>query len=292
MKPLNSGKLIKDGQTYIAIQGLEGSFHHSAALKYFGKKAKVAVCSSFREVVTRTCKHNEISAGIIAIENTTVGSILPNYQLLENNPVQIVGEINLRINQNLIANRGVCLDDIREVHSHPMALQQCSEYLTQYPHWKLVESQDTAFSVNHIKQSQSKSIACIAGAFAATLFGLPILKKQIQTEKFNLTRFLVLQNDFRSVVEGNENKASVLFWINHSKGSLVKVLQILSREGINLSNLQSVSIPGSHFLYSFHTDWEFSSLKQFETAVKKIKPHTTKLKIYGIYTKESKVYRV
>jgi prephenate dehydratase len=274
----------------VAIQGLEGSFHHAAALKYFGKNADIFVCSSFREVVRRTANQKEIYAGVMAIENSTAGSILPNYQLLERNPVQIVGELNLRINQNLLVNRGAQLKDIKEVHSHPMALQQCSEFLTQY-NWKLIESQDTAFSATFVKNTRSKHIACIAGDFAAKLFDLEIIKRGIQSEKYNLTRFLILQKDYQAVVDGSENKASILFCVHHVKGALYQILNVLARLDINLSKLQSVAIPGSHFNYSFHADLEFNNLDQFENAIRKIRPKTTKLKIYGLYSRSEKSFR-
>lgn len=275
----------------IAIQGLEGSFHHAAALKYYGKRTEIYECSSFREVVKRTASQKDIYAGIIAIENSTVGSILPNYQLIESNPVQIIGEINLKINQNLLVNSNVQIKDIKEVHSHPMALQQCSEFLSQH-NWKLVETQDTAFSAQYIKNSKTKKIACIASGFASDLFNLHTLKRNIQTEKYNLTRFLVLQKDFQTIINGNENKASILFWTKHAKGSLAKVLNVFVEQEINLSKLQSVAIPGSHFEYSFHADLEFKKLKHFETAIRRIKSHTTLIKINGLYSKNDKSYRV
>jgi prephenate dehydratase len=275
----------------IAVQGIEGSFHHAAAIRYFGKNAEIFVCTSFREVVKRTGNQKNIHAGVIAIENSTVGSILPNYQLLENNPVQIIGEINLRINQNLLVNKNVKLREVTEVHSHPIALQQCAEFLAQH-NWKLVESQDTAFSANYVKLSKAKHIACIASGFAADMFKLKILKKNIESEKYNLTRFLIIQKEFQSVIDGSENKASILFWTHHTEGALSRVLNILHKEGINLSKLQSVAIPGSHFNYSFHADLEFLKLKQFENAIHKIKQHTVHLKIYGLYSKCRRSFKV
>lgn len=274
----------------IAIQGLEGSFHHAAAKKYFGTQTEIVVCSTFREVVKRTAIQTDIHAGVMAIENSNAGSILPNYFLLEKNPVQIIGELNLKISQNLLVNPGVAFDQIKEVHSHPIALQQCSEYLAQQ-RWKLIETQDTAFSAAFIKKSKSKLMACVASNFAAKLFNLSILKKNIQNEKYNLTRFLILQKDFESVIDGSENKASIIFWIPHQKGSLCKALEIFKNHNINLSKIQSVAIPGSHFQYSFHADLEFHRLSQFESAILKLKKMTSQLKIYGLYKRNEKLFK-
>jgi prephenate dehydratase len=273
----------------IAIQGIEGSFHHAAAKKYFGKNTDVFICTSFREVVQHVANQSDIGAGVLAIENSNAGSILPNYLLLEKNSVQIVGEINLKISQNLLVNPGTELVQIKEVHSHPMALQQCSEYLSNHK-WKLIESQDTAFSAAFIKKSPKKGMACIASNFAANLFELTSLKNNIQNEKYNLTRFLILQKDYQSVIDGSENKASIIFWVPHKKGSLSQVLSIFKKYQINLSKIQSVAIPGSHFLYSFHADLEFNKLRQFELAMLQLKKIATKLKIYGLYHRNDKIY--
>jgi prephenate dehydratase len=154
--------------TGIAIQGYEGSFHHAAAQSFFGKRVNIIPCATFKEVVLQAGK-KENGGGVMAIENSIAGSILPNYNLLQKSDLQITGEVYLRINQHLLVNPGVKLHDIREVHSHPMAIQQCFAYLDQY-NWKLVETDDTAISAKHVHQHRSKHIAAIAGKLAADLF--------------------------------------------------------------------------------------------------------------------------
>lgn len=275
----------------IAIQGLEGSFHHAAAQKFFGKKIEIINCPTFRDVVYKTAYNDQVDSGVIAIENSTAGSILMNYQLMEKYPVIVIGEINLRIRQNLLANKNSSLSQIKEVHSHPMALMQCQESLAKYS-WKLVEDQDTAFSAKKLQQSGSLIKACIASEFAARLYGLKILKKDIQSEKYNLTRFLVLHkaNDSISISNGDKNKASISFWLEHKKGSLLKVLEIVKENSINLSKLQSVAIPGSHFKYCFHMDLEFNHINELNKVLSKMKKIVTNLKIYGVYTKAIKNY--
>ena len=259
----------------VFISRLPGSF--------FGNDVKVLPCGTFSEVIKIASK-KESDGGVMAIENSIAGSILANYNLLQKSSLQIVGEVYLQINQNLLVNKGVKLNDIREVHSHPMALQQCLQYLDKY-NWKLIETEDTALSAKQIYQRKSKHVAAIAGKLAAELFGLKIIAPNIHTMKNNYTRFLVLQKEKLAEKIKDANKASVNFSINHSRGSLAKVLTKIANGGINLSKLQSFPIPGSDFKYSFHADMEFESVMQFNNVIDSIKSLTEKIKIYGIYKK-------
>lgn len=265
-----------------AIQGYEGSFHQEATRQFFGKDANVIPCATFREVVKLASNGNESQGGVMAIENSIAGSILPNYHLLQKSNLVIIGEVYLQIRQNLMVNRGVTLDEIREVHSHTMAIQQCHDFLDQYK-WKLVETEDTALSAKHVHQHKSKHIAAIASKLAAELFSLDIIAPNIHTLKNNYTRFLVLQPEGTISEIESADKASVYFHTDHSKGSLAKVLTRIADDGINLSKLQSFPIPGSDFKYSFHADMEFESREQFLSVIKKIKPMTAELKVYGVY---------
>lgn len=269
-------------QTRVSIQGYEGSFHQEAARTFFGKQVEVIPCATFREVIKIAGNKKESDGAVMAIENSIAGSILPNYNLLQKSNLKIVGEVYLQIKQNLLVNPGVKLEDIREVHSHTMALQQCYEFLDRYK-WKLVETEDTALSAKHIHQHKSKHIAAIASKLAAELFGLDMIAPGIQTMKNNYTRFLVLQReDVAAPVEGAD-KASVNFHTDHSKGSLAKVLTKIAEGGINLSKLQSFPIPGTDFKYSFHADMEFQSADQFNTVIETVRPLTEQLKVYGLY---------
>jgi prephenate dehydratase len=219
----------------------------------------------------------------MAIENSIAGSILANYNLLQKSSLKIIGEIYLQIKQNLLVKpQGVKLEDIREVHSHTMALQQCYDFLDKHK-WKLVETDDTALSAKHVHQHKSKHIAAIASKLAAELFQLEVLAPGIQTMKNNYTRFLMLQRQDVAQTVSDANKASVNFHTDHSRGSLAKVLMKIAEGGINLSKLQSFPIPGSDFKYSFHADMEFDSIDQFEYVIEQIRPLTEEVKIYGVY---------
>jgi prephenate dehydratase len=276
---------VKGRPVRVSIQGYEGSFHQVAAREFFGEDVAVITCATFREVIRVASSREESEGGVMAIENSIAGSILPNYNLLQKSSLRVVGEIYLQIGQHLLVNPGVKPEDIREVHSHPMALLQCIDYLEKHPTWKLVETEDTALSAKHLHQHRSRHTAAIARRLAAELFGLEILAPNIQTMKNNYTRFLVLQREEEVVEVENPDKASVNFHTDHSRGSLARVLTRIADGGINLSKLQSFPIPGSEWEYSFHADMEFDGLDQFHKVIEAIRPITAELKIYGTYKK-------
>jgi len=269
----------------VSIQGYEGSFHQVAAQQFFGSDVEVITCATFREVVRIASAKKESDGGVMAIENSIAGSILPNYNLLQKSNLQIVGEIYLQISQNLLVNPGVKLEDIREVHSHHMALLQCIDFLEKHPGWKLVETEDTALSAKLLHQHRNRHVAAIASKLAADLFSLDVLAPNIQTMKNNYTRFLILQREDKASEIESADKASVNFHTDHSRGSLARVLTKIAEGGINLSKLQSFPIPGSDWEYSFHADMEFDTLEQFRKVIDVIRPITAELKIYGIYKK-------
>lgn len=273
----------------IAIQGYEGSFHQVAAQHIFGKTVEVLPCATFRELVKIAEDKKQSDGGIMAIENSIAGSILPNYNLLQKSKLKVTGEVYLSISQNLLVNQGVRLEDIKEVHSHPMAILQCLDYLEQH-NWKLVETEDTALSAKHIHQHRSRHAAAIASKLAAELFGLEVISANIHTLKNNVTRFLVLQREPEIEVAEDADKASVYFQTDHSKGSLARVLTKIADAGINLSKLQSMPIPGSDFKYGFYVDMEFNGRTQLNKVLESIQSLTNTIKIFGIY-KQGKVVK-
>jgi len=268
----------------ICIQGYEGSFHQVAANYFFGKGVPVITCDTFRELVKIAADPAKSSGGIMAIENSIAGSILPNYNLLQKSKLVVVGEVYLSISQNLLANKGVQLADIREVHSHPMAILQCLDYLEKNT-WKLVETEDTALSARQIAQHHHKHAAAIASKLAAELYGLQIVSPDIHTMKNNVTRFLVLATKKNQQPIPGANKASVYFQTDHSKGILAKVLTGIAAHQVNLSKLQSMPIQGSNFKYGFYADLEFEKPAYLQKVLQQLNTQTNNLKIFGIYKK-------
>lgn len=277
-------KTVFESKKGIAIQGYEGSFHQVAARNMYGKSVSVIPCATFRDLIRVASDKTASSGAIMAIENSIAGSILPNYNLLQKSSLKVVGEVYLSISQNLMVNPGVKLEDIKEVHSHPMAILQCLEYLEKY-NWKLIESEDTALSAKHVHQHKSRHIAAIASKLAAELFELDLIAPNIQTMKNNYTRFLVLQREKEAVQIADADKASIYFQTNHSKGILSKVLTLIADEDINLSKLQSMPIPGSNFKYGFYADLEFEQIAQFHAVMQAIEGLTNSVKIFGVYKK-------
>ena len=269
----------------VSIQGYEGSFHQIAAQEFLGKDVAIIPCGTFREVVKIAADAKQSDGGFMAIENSIAGSILPNYSLLQKSKLKIGGEIYLQINQHFMVNPGVKLEDIREVHSHPMALLQCMDYLEKHPSWKLVESEDTALSAKFIHQYRHKHVGAIASRLAAELFNLDIIAPRVQSNKNNYTRFLFLQRSKDAEPEEGANKASINFHTDHSKGSLVKVLSKIAEGDINLSKLQSMPIPEQEWKYSFHADMEFDSVGQFNKVMEQVGRVTESLNVLGVYKK-------
>ncbi|RLD78394.1 MAG: prephenate dehydratase [Bacteroidetes bacterium] len=283
----NSSKL------QVGIQGGAGSFHNISSLFHFGSECENVAFDSFSKLVDAIEK-NELDAGLMAIENTVAGSLLPNYALLKDKSIQIIGEILLRIEQNLLVLPNQSITDITEVHSHPMALQQCAKFFKQYPHIKLIESEDTANSAKKIAEQNLKNIGAIASIKAADLFGLDVLNKSIETNKRNFTRFLILTNNSQLIAEhtikSNLNKASISFSLPHEQGSLSSILSMFAFYKVNLTKIQSIPLIGKEWEYHFIVDFTFEDKKVFGQSLEAIKPLIAELQIYGIYEKAKDYY--
>lgn len=262
----------------VAIQGYEGSFHHIAANQYFGSDMEILPCDTFRAVATAV-KRGEANRGLMAIENSIAGSIIPNYSILQDENLQVAGEIYLPIKQNLMVLPDVELEDIEEVESHSMALLQCVDYLDEHS-WKLVESEDTALSARHIAERGLRHTAAIASELAAEIFGLKILAPEINTIKSNYTRFMVLKR-YDHYIDPAANKASLYFKTDHKEGSLLRALSRL--DDINLSKLQSYPIPSEPWHYLFHIDLEFSCLDDYIRNLNRLQAVTKEIHVYGVY---------
>jgi prephenate dehydratase len=271
-------------QKKVTIQGYEGSFHQVAARQFFGKNVEVIPCATFKEVVQigEDAKHSD--GAVMAMENSIAGSILPNYNLLQKSKLQVIGEVYLSISQNLLVYPGVKLEEIKEVHSHPMAILQCLDYLEEQA-WKLVESEDTALSAKHIRQHKSKHIAAIASKLAAQFYELDVITPDIHTLKNNITRFLIMVPAKQKMEIADADKASIYFQTDHSKGILSKVLAKIAKGGANLSKLQSMPIPGSTFKYGFYADIEFEQKRQLDFLLAELKLMTNNFKVFGVYKK-------
>lgn len=277
----------------IAIQGGYGAFHEIAAHHYFeNEEIEILPRDTFKDLMV-ALKKDKADYGIMAIENSLAGSILPNYNLLKESPMSILGEIYMRIKQNLIALPGQTIEELTEVYSHPMAILQCQVFFDQYRHIKLIESMDTALSVKEIRENDLKSIGAIASTLAAEKYDMEIIAAGIETNKMNYTRFLILGDGNSNKIPDDEvNKASLHFALSHKIGSLSKILSILSFYDINLSKIQSMPIMGRDWEYQFYIDVEIHDYELYSQAITAIKPFTSELGILGKYLKGKSIINV
>lgn len=270
----------------IAIQGERGSFHDIAAQEYFqGEQLQLICCNTFEQVFDHV-KRDPTVVAMLAIENTIAGSLLHNYDLLRQSGTVVVGEHKLHIEHCICCLPNDDWDTIQEVHSHPVALMQCREFLAAHPQLKAVEADDTAGAAQYIAEHQVKGWAAICSAAAAEYYGMKILENSIEDNKHNFTRFLIAsapqKADFMRPLE-KANKASLVFSLPHEEGSLSKILTILSFYNINMTKIQSLPIIGHEWEYMFYVDVTYDNLTRYRQSIDAITPLTKELTILGEY---------
>ncbi|KAF2516360.1 prephenate dehydratase [Flavobacterium zhairuonense] len=268
--------------TKIAIQGIKGSFHHQVVKEYFSENVDIDECLSFEELIDSLIAGKSDQA-VMAIENSIAGPIIPNYALIDKNNLHIIGEHYLNIQQNLMALKGQKIEDIKEVHSHPMALLQCMDFLKQYPNIKLVEDKDTAETARRIQEKQLTGIAAIASETAAEMYDLDIIASSIQTIKNNMTRFVIIKKQNSFLPESEINRASVKFELDHKRGSLAAVLNVMSDCKLNLTKIQSLPKIETPWKYSFFVDVTFEKYEDYAKAKSLLNIMAEYFKVLGEY---------
>lgn len=272
----------------ISIQGEQGSFHEVAAGIYFsGNTIEIVPCATF-DLTLMAVKEKRAELAVMAIENARSGTILYNYNLIRESGMKILGEINLRVRQNLMALPGQSLTDIREIRSHPIAFSQCMTYLNRLHGVELVESDDTAGSAKLIMENKLTGVGAIASAKAAEIYGMEIIAPGIETYKKNYTRFIVLGHEQDANMDGN--KVSICFSTGHKPGSLAAVLVRLAELDINLSKIQSVPRLNGDWEYMFYLDLELNPDHDIGLIKNVLENYTRDLEVLGIYNKGEKLY--
>lgn len=270
----------------IAIQGVRGSFHDIAAHQYFSNQPiELVECRTFEDIF-RAMRGDSSTLGLMAIENTIAGSLLHNYELLRDSGVTIVGEHKLHIAHSIM-----CLPDddwttLTEVNSHPVALMQCRHFLAGHPNLKIVEAEDTADAAATIARQSLRGHAAICHANVAELFGLRILEENIEDNKHNFTRFLVLSDPWGADQYRDPRqttKSSIVFALPHEEGSLSQVLSIFSFYKINLTKIQSLPIVGREWQYLFYVDVSYNDYVRYRQSIDAVHPLTKELRILGEY---------
>jgi prephenate dehydratase len=270
----------------IAIQGGFGAFHEIAATRYFeDEEIEIVPNNTFHDLF-KSVKMREADFGIMAIENSLAGSILPNYSILRESGMKIIGEIYLRVQQNLVALPGETIDTITEVFSHPMAILQCQHFFGNYPHIRLIDSIDTALSAREIAEKKLRCTGAIASTLAAEKYGLNILFHGIETNKMNYTRFLIVKDTNGNITAGSGvNKSTISFSLADEIGGLSKILSILSYYNMNLTKIQSMPIPGENWEYHFYVDMIFNDYRLYLQSLNAIRPFTYEMIVLGEYEK-------
>lgn len=266
----------------IAIQGIRGSNHHQVAKEYFGEAIDLVECLSFDKMIDHLVD-GTADKGVMAIENSIAGSIIPNYNLICQKGLHIIGEHYLTIHHNLMVLKGQKIEDLVEVRSHPMALLQCMEFLKAHPHLRLVEDVDTAETAQRIQQQQLKHVAAIAPKVAAQLYDLDIISPEIQTIKNNATRFIIIKKQNKELPKEEINKVSLRFITDHKRGSLATVLNVMSDCNMNLTKIQSLPVIETPWKYSFFVDMTFERYEDFEKAQSLLNIMLEEFTVLGAY---------
>lgn len=267
----------------VAIQGVEGCFHDEAARRYFhDREIQTVPCDTF-PLLVESVRTDPSLLGIMAIENTIAGSLLQNHELIHRNGLKILGELKMRISHSLAALPGQRLEDIFEVDSHPMALMQCEEFLHAHPRMKMIEKFDTAGSAREIAEKHLEGHAAICPELAAGIYGLEILRKGIETNRHNFTRFLVIASPDIDAASAVPTKSSIVFTLPHNQGALSKVLTILAFYDLNLTKIQSFPIVGREWEYKFYVDIAFDDYSRYRQALEAARPLTSDFSILGEY---------
>ncbi len=263
----------------IAIQGEPGSFSDEAA-RAFVPHARVVACATSSEVFDRL-ESGSVPAALIPIENSLAGPVSIHLDLLFARRVFVQREFRLRIRHNLIAAPGVRLKDVRRVLSHPVALEQCREFLRRHPNMRAEPFYDTAGSVKHVVQERLPDAAGIAGARSAEVYGGRILARGIEDDRQNFTRFFLVRRTQR-ILPG-ANKTSVAFALKNQPGALFKALSVFALRDISLSKIESRPIPGHPWEYVFFADFLRGADLPARRALQHLAEVAEFVKVLGIY---------
>ncbi|MGC6432680.1 MAG: prephenate dehydratase [Crocinitomicaceae bacterium] len=268
----------------VSIQGVKGAFHEEAARIYYKGPVEIAEQLTFEDVVN-SVKNKEVDAGIMAIENTISGTIHTNFDLIKQSGLSIVGEVYLRIEQNLAVNKGVKLEDLDQVQSHYMAINQCRKYFKQFPKVQLIDAKDTALSMKYVAENNLSNVGAIGSKLAAAYYGLEIIGPGIETNKKNYTRFFIIQSG--SQKEGVRNKASIQFVLKNDRGRLAKTLITIDKNKVDLSKIESLPIIGEPWHYQFFIDVLYDNESDYQNMLEELKEQLESLMILGEYENQN-----
>jgi len=265
----------------VSIQGIKGAFHEEAAWNYFGNKTEIIPQLTFSSLVN-SVQEGTADYGVMAVENTISGTIHANLNLIRQSTLKITGEVFLRIKQNLAVLPGTDFNNIKQVQSHYMAINQCRKFFQGFPEIELIDAEDTALSMQIIAENELKNVGVIGSQLAADLYGLQILAESIETNKKNYTRFLILEKEDKNPIQ-KFDKASLAMMLPHEQGSLAKILSIIAFYNIDLSKIESVPVIGEPWHYLFYLDVLFENSEDYFNMLNAVRPLVDELTIMGEY---------
>ncbi|MGD8427938.1 MAG: prephenate dehydratase [Balneolaceae bacterium] len=270
----------------VAYQGTDGAFSHQAAYRHFEERYSDVRCfgyDTFRQAA-KAVENAEVDYAILPIENTTAGSINETYDILGDRKLQIVGEEAIRVIHCLLALERVSIDRIRRIMSHPQAIAQCSNFLATLHHCKVESYIDTAMSAKKVLEDGDLSQAAIAGSYAAEIYGLEILERDLANQQENFTRFVIVGRNPVEVDQQIPCKTSLLMVTSHEEGSLISCLKVLEEHGINMAKLESRPRPNEPWKYQFYLDIQ-GNLNDPNTrlALEELEQKASSLKVLGCY---------
>ncbi len=276
----------KQDTVSVAYQGTDGAFSHQAAYRHFEERFSEVECIGYDtfEEAARAVEQKKVDYAILPIENTTAGSINQTYDILGEGKLHIVGEEAIRIIHCLLAIEKVPIERIKRIISHPQALAQCSHFLSRLHRCKVESYLDTAMSAKKVVEDGDLSQAAIAGSYAAQLYGLKILKRDLANQSKNFTRFVIVSRDEISVDTQIPCKTSLLMTTSHDKGSLISCLRVLEEHGINMAKLESRPKPNEPWKYLFYLDIE-ANVDDNDTAeaLEELRKQADSLSVLGCY---------
>ncbi len=270
----------------VAYQGTDGAFSHQAALRHFEERYKEVHCfgyDTFRQA-SEAVKDKEVDYAILPIENTTAGSINETYDILGDSDLHIVGEEAIRVIHCLLALEEVPIDRIRRILSHPQAIAQCSRFLAKLHSTKIESYIDTAMAAKKVLEDDDLSQAAIAGSYAADIYGLKILERDLANQPENFTRFVVVSTDPVEVDAQIPCKTSLLMVTSHDKGALIRCLNVIGDHDIRMTKLESRPKPNDPWKYQFYLDIEGNIANpNTRLALEELEQKASSLKILGCY---------
>ena len=281
------GSAASLSEPVVAFQGERGAFSELAARRFFPEDVRVLPCHSFKDTFDAV-SDSAATFAVIPIENALGGAVYDPLDLIKiHSELTVVGETQVRVVHNLIGFPGVKEDEIKRIYSHPQALSQCKEFLeTHFPNAEIIPFFDTAGAVSYIKESGDRTSAAIAGAPAALYNGMTIIHQSIETNPSNYTRFYVLTREENAplfMAERKREKASMLFSVSDEPGSLMKVLEVFYRNGLNMQKLESRPIQGKPWEYTFYVDVLIPDYSRFEGICDEIKASAASFRVLGVY---------